>query len=108
MRLLIAVLVCLGLLGCGGPQAVRGIIAKKQHRPAWTQTTLIMVPSGKSFIMVPQIIHHPEQWDIVIQPDGTNDEPDRRVLVVVSQDYYESAEVGDVWERNDTIHEESR
>lgn len=95
----ILIVLCLILAGCERPP-VRGIVMKKQYRPAWIQTTFVMV--GK--VMVPQIIHHPEQWDIVIQPDGTHGS-DACCLVVVSEHRFRELEVGDVWEREDTIKE---
>lgn len=103
MKCLILLLCCIiaTLAGCSSP-VLRGIVAKKQYRPAWVQ--FVSMSTGKTTTIVP--IHHPEQWDFVIQPDGTNEEDrDSRVLVVVSRKRWESLEVGDIWERADTVRE---
>lgn len=81
--------------GCSA-QPVRGVIAKKNHRGGWVQ--FIQVDKTTIPIM------HPDQWDIVVQNDGTTGEKGR-FLVVVSQRYWDQVNIGDVWERADTIRE---
>lgn len=86
-------------VGCK-PDPMRGIVAKKNHRGPWTQFLPIL--AGKTVIVVP--VRHPEQWDIVVQSDGTTDE-EGQFLVVVSRDSWDKLQVGGIWERSDTVHE---
>lgn len=98
LKLFAAILVL--AVGCA-PTPVRGIVAKKNHRPAWTELRPMM--TGRSGIVLP--IRHPEQWDIVVQSDGT-DGGEGRFLVVVTQSYWEACDIGDVWQRADTVYED--
>ncbi len=79
------------------PTPVRGVVVKKQHRSQWIQVSNIMV--GK--VIVPQTIVHPEQWDLVVQNDGTTGETGQ-FLVITSRAEWEQIMVGDVWQKADT------
>lgn len=95
-------LLCLAAFGCEQPP-MRGIIIKKNHRGMWVQ--IVPISTGRSVLMT--TIVHPEQWDVVIQADGTDGDTGQH-LVVVRESYWNSVRVGDVWERADTINGVSR
>lgn len=102
--MLIAAMACLLIAGCQR-DPMRGVVVKKNHRPAWTETVFMPSQVGDLTIILPTTIIHPEQWDIVVLPDGTDDRTDA-VLVVVTRARWESLEVGGVWERDDTIRQD--
>lgn len=98
MRLFLAAVLLFVLAACSQPP-MRGIIIKKNYRPSWTQHYVVFIND----MPVHQQIVHPAQWDIVIQADGTGDDEGQH-LVVVSQEYWEAVEVGDIWERSVVSH----
>jgi len=106
-RLWIAMLAAVITCGCER-QPTRGIITKKNYRPAWTQVLFVTCHGpGGSVTMMPYTVVHPEQWDVVVRADGTNDETGD-FLVVVDRPAWDAMGVGDVWERQDTIHQETK
>ena len=105
----IAALIAVAISGCGENVPMRGVVVKKNHRPSWVQTMLNPVFDGDGRLMYfTQIdVVHPEQWDIVVRPDGTDDATDD-VLVVVTERRWDGLSVGGVWERGDTVMEVER
>lgn len=99
-RLTFAIVLLVLLLGCERAP-VRGIVIKKQYCPSWIQ--IIFIPNADPSYpgtIVP--IHYPEQWDMVIQPDGTHG-PNDCTLIVTDHATWDHLQIGDIWERPDTI-----
>lgn len=70
-----------------------GTLTDKRHQNAYTTHSITYIKSGKSRIPLRHNHHHPESWWFVVEYDGKRD------IWEVSEDQYNSAEVGDWVER---------
>lgn len=78
-------------IGCSGARpAPQGEVVGKVYRPPYDSMILV----GK--VLVPQ--HHPEQFELIIQRDGTEAD-DQRFVVYVDSAQYNSIKVGERWAR---------
>lgn len=90
------------ILGCGPAQPLFGTVARKIHKPAWTET--IAIYDNEMNFNGFRTVQHPPQWLVVVQEDGTaNDEGQR--LVTVAESSYGKLEVGGIWMQEGTILE---
>ena len=97
-RLMLLLLLCV-LAGCEA-KPLYGTIVRKIYRPAWTEVRMQKV--GKSEI--PLTIHHPPEWNLVIQKEGTQSDEGQQ-LIIVGEETYKRLEVGRTWYRADTVIE---
>jgi hypothetical protein len=66
------------------------VVTSKGFTPAHTTTQMITITSGKTTTIVPQTIHHPDEWRVCVEftsgwGDGTS----------VHHDFYDKVDVGD-------------
>ncbi len=96
--LILAAMIC---VGCGQPKPLYGTVTRKLYKPAWVETRITYV--GKTIST--ETIHHPPEWDFVIQKEDTEGE-DGRQLIRVTEGEYNRLDLGRVWYRKDTVIEQ--
>lgn len=93
----------LAVVGCGESGPLYGTVVRKQHKPAWTETRLVRKHDGGYRV---ETRRHPPQWSIVLQIEDTEGDEGQR-WIVISEERYDSVEVGGMWWRSDTVIEDA-
>lgn len=96
-RLLCILVIIVLITGCAN-RINEGTVYEKEHQESWTQVMLMPITTlvGKVVItnMIPYTIYHSENWIIWIESDGETED------FYVTEEYYNSIEVGDyfIWD----------
>ena len=96
-RIIIAILlsICVLLLTACKSSVDYGTVTDKQYTPARQVYSPLIMTVNKQTRIIPRYIHHPQTWYIYVQNDNGGE------WWNVTEDYYNSVEVGDFVDRSE-------
>ena len=81
-------------LVCCGSDINEGIIVEKKHTNSFTVTTFMVIPSGKSMVLIPNTHFYPESFEITIRGFSDKKKEYCNRNVSVTEEEYDRLKIG--------------